>query len=422
VTHKPILIAVVLTLTLTGCSNNEKPAGQTAAEHSALAGTQTAATALNNALEHLTTEMLREDPQSATTLAVSPEIAGGKYSNRLTDVSVEGMTRQIRILRDAHTELAAIDRALLSPDSATTFDVVMTYIDYVTAGEKFGYGTYGFDPPTPYVVTQLTGAYTTIPDFLDSQHQVKTVQDAEDYLERVEAFATVMDTETAEVKAQADRGVIPPDFCIDGAVKQLQKFAATKPVDTVLVRSLKRKVSDAGLDPAAQKDLAARVERAVKERVLPAYRRQIAQLQALRSRAAHDAGVWRLPDGAEYYLVGLSNYNTTDLSPEQIHAMGLKLIEQLNEEMDGILKAQGLTTGTVGERMARLAKEPRQLYPNTDAGREELLKSLNGQVAELATVAAEVFRRACQGKTRDPSRATLHRGGGAGRLLPGRCA
>ena len=390
-THKPILIAVVLTLTLTGCSNNEKPVGQTAAEHSALAATQAAATALNDALEHLTTEMLREDPQSATTLAVSQEIAGGKYSNRLTDVSVEGMTRQIRILRDAHTELAAIDRALLSPDSATTYDVVMTYIDYVTAGEKFGYGTYGFDPPTPYVVTQLTGAYTTIPDFLDSQHQVKTVQDAEDYLERVEAFATVMDTETAEVKAQADKGVIPPDFCIDGAVKQLQKFAATKPVDTVLVRSFKRKVSDAGLDAAAQKDLAVRVERAVKERVLPAYRRQIAQLQALRSRASHDAGVWRLPDGAEYYLVGLRNYNTTDLSPEQIHAMGLKLIEQLNGEMDGILKAQGRTTGTVGERMARLAKESRQLYPNTDAGREELLKSLNRQVAELQPLLPKYF-------------------------------
>ncbi len=71
--------------------------------------------------------------------------------------------------------------------------------------------------------------------------------------------------------------------------------------------------------------------------------------------------------------------------------MGLKLIEQLNEEMDGILKAQGLTTGTVGERMARLAKEPRQLYPNTDAGRDELLKSLNGQVAELQPLLPKYF-------------------------------
>jgi uncharacterized protein (DUF885 family) len=376
---------------LSGCSTNEKPVGQTLAAHPALAAAEPAGAALNTALDHLTTAMLRDDPESATSLAVSQEIAGGKYSNRLTDVSVEGMTRQSRILRDARTELAAIDRARLSPDEIITYDVVMTYIDDVTAGEKFGYGTYGFGPPSPYVVTQLTGAYVSIPDFLDSQHQVKTVQDAADYLERVEAFATVMDQQTTEVKAQADKGVIPPDFSIDGAIQQLQVFAANKPADTVLVRSFKRKVSDARLDAAAQKDLTARVERAVTELVLPAYRRQIAQLQALRSRAPHDAGVWRLPGGAEYYLLGLRNYNTTDLSPEQIHAMGLKLIEQLHKEMDGILKAQGLTTGTVGERMERLAREPGQLYPNTDAGREDLLKALNQQIVELQPLLPKYF-------------------------------
>jgi uncharacterized protein (DUF885 family) len=389
--RRPLIAFAVALAIVAGCSGNEKPVGQTPAAHFAPAAKEAAAAALKAALDHLTTRMLREDPESATSLAVSQEIAGGKYSNRLTDVSVEGMRRQIRILRDARTELTAIDRALLSPDDAVTYDVVVTYIDDVTAGEKFGYGTYGFNPPSPYVVTQLTGAYTAIPDFLDSQHQVKTAQDAEDYLERVEAFAKVMDQETAEVKAQADKGVIPPDFCIDGAVQQLQEFAAKKPADTVLVQSLKRKVADAKLDAAPQKDLVARVDRAVKEQVLPAYRRQIAQLKALRGRASHDAGVWRLPGGAEYYRVGLRNYNTTDLTPEQIHEMGLKLIEQLQREMDVILKAQGLATGTVGERLERLARDPGQLYPNTDAGRKDLLKALNRQVAELQPLLPKYF-------------------------------
>ena len=387
-TCKFILFVATLTFALTGCSTHDASVAQTPDTQSAPAAREAAAAALTSALDHLTTAQLREDPELATSLGVSEELAGGKYSNRLSDVSAEGMERRVGILRDARAELARIDRAALSPEDAITYDVVATYIDNVTAAEKFGYGTYGFDSPNPYVVTQLTGAFTSIPDFLDSQHQVKTVQDAEDYLARVKAFATVMDQETANVRAQAEKGLIPPDFCIDGAVKQLQAFAATRPADTILVRALKRKVADAKLDVATQKDLVARAERTVQEQVLPAYRRQIAQMKELRGRATHDAGIWRLPDGAEYYRVALKNYNTTDLTPEQIHELGLKLIEQLRPEMDAILKAQGLTGGTVGERLRRLAKDPRQLYPNTDAGRKAAARHSQSADLRLTAIAA----------------------------------
>jgi uncharacterized protein (DUF885 family) len=392
-----ILILSALTLALLGCSKHEEPS-QAPAAQAAQASRNLAAAALKAALDHLTTAMLREDPEEATALAVSEDLAGGKYSDRLSDESPEGMTRKAGILRDARTELESIDAAALSSEDAVTRDVVLTYIDNVTAGEKFGYGTFGFDVPTPYVVTQLTGAFTSVPDFLDSQHQVKSLQDAEDYLARVTALAKRMDQETAEIKSQAAQGVTPPDFCIDGALKQLQAFAAMKPADTVLVRALGRKAAAAKFDAAAQKDLLTRVEQSVKEHVLPAYRRQIAELQEARKHAVHDAGVWRLPNGADYYLLGLRNYNTTDLTPEQIHEMGLKLIAELHQEMDGILKAQGLTSGSVGARMEKLARNPQQLYANTDAGRNELLAALNQQVADLQPLLPNYFGVLAQAK------------------------
>jgi uncharacterized protein (DUF885 family) len=185
--------------------------------------------------------------------------------------------------------------------------------------------------------------------------------------------------------------VVPPDFCIDGALKQLKGFAAKKPADTVLVQALARKVSDAKLDAAVQKDLVARTTKIVKEQVLPAYQRQIAELKAARAHAPHDAGVWRLPDGANYYLVGLRNYNTTELSPDQVHEMGLTLIESLHKQMDAILKGQGMAEGSVGARMDKLAKDPKQLYPNTDAGRKELLAALNQQIADLQPLLPKYF-------------------------------
>jgi uncharacterized protein (DUF885 family) len=388
--HVLILAFSALTIALVGCSKHEEPAPAPAVS-AAQASNDLATAALKAGLDRLTTAMLREDPEEATALAVSEELAGGKYSNRLSDESPEGMAHKAAILRDARAQLASIDGAALSAEDAVTRDVVLTYIDNVTAGEKFGYGTYGFDVPTPYVVTQLTGAFTSIPDFLDSQHQVKSLQDAEDYLARLAAFAKRMDQETAEIKAQAANGVIPPDFCIDGALQQLEAFAATKPSQTVLVKALERKAADAKLDTAAQKDLRTRAEQTVGEQVLPAYRRQIAELKLARQHAVHDAGVWRLPDGADYYLVGLRNYNTTDLTPEQIHAMGLKLIDQLHQEMDAILKAQGLTSGSVGARMGKLARDPKQLYANTDAGRNELLAALNQQIADLQPLLPKYF-------------------------------
>jgi len=388
---RQFIAAIALILTVTACSKHEAPSAPDASAQAAQASREAAASALKTFIGHLTTAMLREDPEQATSLGVSEEIAGGRYSGRLTDASPEGMARRTAILRSARADLAKIDRAALSEDDVITYDVIATYIDYVTAGEKFGYGTYGFDVPTPYVVTQLTGAYVTVPDFLDSKHQVKTTQDAEDYLARVSAFAKRMDQETTEVRAQADKDVIPPDFSIDGAVKQLEEFASEKPADTVLVQALARKVAAANLDAQVQKELVSRAERAVKEEVLPAYRRQIAQLKALRPRAKHEAGVWRLPNGAEYYLLGLKNYNTADLTPDQIHEMGLKLIEQFHKEMDAILRSQGLTRGTVGERLEKLARDPKQLYPNTDAGRKELLHALNQQIADLQPLLPKYF-------------------------------
>jgi uncharacterized protein (DUF885 family) len=388
---RQLIAALILILAFTGCSKREAPSAPDASARATQASTEAAASALRNFIDRLTTAMLREDPEQATSLGVSEQVAGGKYSNRLRDDSPEGMARRTAILRNARDDLAKINRAALSADDAITYDVIGTYIDYVTAGEKFGYGTYGFDAPTPYVVTQLTGAYVSVPDFLDSKHQVKTAQDAEDYIARVSAFAERMDQETAEVKAQADKDIVPPDFCIDGAVKQLREFAAKKPADTVLAQALARKVAAANLDAQAQKDLLSRVERVVKDEVLPAYQRQIAQLREIRKHAKHDAGVWRLPDGAEYYLLGLKNYNTTDLTPEQIHEMGLRLIEQLHREMDATLKAHGLTTGPVGERLEKLAKDPKQLYPNTDAGRKDLLHALNQQIADLQPLLPKYF-------------------------------
>jgi uncharacterized protein (DUF885 family) len=398
------MIAAALACALAACSQQDEvsqpPAAAPQTEATQAAAAQPdAAAQLVDLMDRLTTDILREAPEAATSLAVSEELAGGKFSDRLSDPTREGMRRQAQILRDYREQLGRIDRSALSPADAVTYDVLATFMDNTIASHKFDFGVFGFGPATPYVVTQLSGSYTYIPDFLDSQHQVKSAQDAEDYLSRLQAYAQVLDGETALVKEDAAKRIIPPDFAIDKAIQQLETFASQPAADTVLVQSLKRKVSDAKLDEAAQQDFVARAEAIVKDAVLPAYERQIAALKEIRPQATHDAGIKnRIPNADEYYAIALRAFNTSNLTPDEIHEMGLQLIEQLHGEMDSILDAQGLTEGTVAERVKTLAKDPKQLYPNTDEGRAELLAALNQQIADLEPLLPKYFGKLARAK------------------------
>ena len=343
---------------------------------------------LSAILDRASVDFLRESPEFATSLAISEEQAGGRYMDRLSDSSKEGLLRQRQIGERVLAELRALDRATLEGQDGVTYDVVVTAVGNNVEAAAFESGG---GATAPYVVTQLTGAYTGIPDFLASQHPVTNREQADAYLTRLSAYARVLDQESVRIADDAAAGVIQPDFTIDGAVRQLGGFAGTAPAQTVLVQSLQSRLAGAvDIADADKTALAQRAEAIVRDEVLPAYQRQIAALTAIRPRATHDAGVWRLPRGEELYASALKNYTTTSMSPDEIHQMGVDLVASLNAEMDAGLRAQGMTRGTLAQRLGALARRPDQRYPNTDAGRAELLAALNTQVQAINARMSEV--------------------------------
>ncbi len=123
----------------------------------------------------------------------------------------------------------------------------------------------------------------------------------------------------------------------------------------------------------------------------PALDRQIALMKGLRATATHDAGVWRLPQGADYYAQSLAQATTTTLSPAEVHRLGLEKVAELSATLDVTLKAQGYATGTVGERLRALYQDPKFRYPNTDEGKEKLLADLNAKVGEITKRLPDYF-------------------------------
>jgi uncharacterized protein (DUF885 family) len=356
------------------------------AAHPALA--QDASGRLKTVFDGIVAGYLKESPETCTSLAIPEAMAGGKYQDKLGDRSAAGVQRRAGLVKDAIRQLDAIDPAGLSARDRISRDVVRSAMGYFDAGARFGYGDYGPGGFNPYVVDQLNGAYTGLPDFLDAQHPIRNAGDADDYLARVAAYAKVLDEETDRVKADDARGVRPPDFAVDRALGLLQTFALKAPEDTVLAGSLARRGKDLPGAAARQRD----VVRLVRDSVLPAYRRQIGALQTLRPRATSNAGVWALPDGEAYYAASLAMWTTTGMSADEVHALGLDQVRRLNAEMDAGLKKLGLTRGTVGARMRAMGQDPRFLYPNDDAGKAKLLADLNDQMAALEKRLPEVFR------------------------------
>ncbi|MEQ1617375.1 MAG: DUF885 family protein [Terricaulis sp.] len=343
---------------------------------------------LKTILDRACIDILREAPEACTGLALSEEQAGGRYMDRLSDASKEGFERQRAVGERVLSELRGLKREDLSGQDGVTYDVVFTATENSLATSAFEVGG---GAGAPYILTQLTGAYTGIPDFLASQHQVTNRELADAYLTRLSAYARVLDQETTRLGEDVATGVIAPDFAIDGALRQMSMFVAIAPAENVLVASLAQKLSGvAEIADADKSALAQRAQTILTGEVLPAYQRQIAALTALRPQATHDAGVWKLPRGAEMYAASLRNQTTTNMTPEDIHQMGVDLVNSINGEMDAILRAQGLTRGTVAQRVQAVSRRPDQIYPSTEAGRTRLLADLNAQVEAIKARMPEV--------------------------------
>ncbi|MGD9981165.1 MAG: DUF885 family protein, partial [Hyphomonadaceae bacterium] len=124
---------------------------------------------LNAILDQLSTDFLRESPEYSTSLSVSEEQAGGRYIDRLGDYTRAGAERVLQIGTAAKARLEALNRDSLEARDAVTYDVVVTALSDSIASAQYKTGG---GAQAPYTVTQLTGSYTFIPDFLASQHPV----------------------------------------------------------------------------------------------------------------------------------------------------------------------------------------------------------------------------------------------------------
>ena len=373
---------------LGGCRVSETTGGGTAASGDIAKG-----------LEGIANGILGDFPEVATSLGIDK---GNRapLAHRLYDRTPEGVATRNANAKARLAELEDMDLTDLNDSAKLDGAVALAAHKTAVEGGAFPFGdqiTLNADlgyRSTPYVVNQMGGAFIEVPDYLDSKHLVDTEERALAYADRVDSYARMLDGETQRMAHDRGIGVVAPDFVLDKAIGIIGAGATENPAQSIIVTSLKEKLAEAKLDPK----IAGRVEATMRDRVHPALQRQLEELKKHRAVATSEAGVWHAKGGPEYYAWALKASTTTDRSPEEIHQLGLDQVKAIQARMETIMQKQGITGGTVGERMAALGKRPDQLFPNTAAGREQLLAYLNQNIAKIRPQLPKAFATLVPGK------------------------
>lgn len=332
--------------------------------------------AINSAFEDIFQERVRSSPTLASSLGLDKGSNAALKSKLDTRPGSAARHEDLARNRRAIARLNAISPTTLSDAAKLNREVVLYSLDTAAVAPA----RWDIDSAQrPYPITQQGGAYFSIPDFLNTAHTVNNADDAEAYLSRLGQFATVLDNDTAEQRAQATRGFLAPAWSIDLALGQMRKLRNVPAAENTMVQSLAKRA-------AAKRvagNWASRAAAIVEKNVYPALDRQIAAMERLKPTSRPGDGAWRLPNGEAIYAEALREATTTNFTPAEVHQMGLTQVAEISSELDTILKSHGYAQGSVGERLAALGRSAAQTYPDSDAGRAELLAYLNGLVKDM---------------------------------------
>ena len=324
---------------------------------------------------------LHRSPERAAQVGISQEAFGLPYDSLLDDRSLSASERIKADRLEALESLQALNRSTLSRDAIRQLDAATFLMDTASRVGSYGYGYVNLGWASPYLISQSDGDYQDLVKFLTTHARVTSRASAEAWLARLHHVGRSLDDERRRFEVDVEVGAAPPRAILQRTLDRAKTMQVDDPRNHLLVTYFSEALSQiADLPEADITSFADQAARVVKSDIKPANARLIVDLEKALKTAAVEPGVWRLPKGEAYYRDLLHLYTSTDLTPDQIHALGVKQVELITAQMDLLLAAQGKADGTVGERMAGLAADPVNLYPDTPEGETALTEAINARI------------------------------------------
>lgn len=321
----------------------------------------------------------------AASLAMSPE--GKTYRGirdedygKWNDPSDEADAKADALLDETLAAMRArFDPASLAPQQALSYRLFEQLA--ARRASLRPYRDYG------YIFDQMNGAQSDLPAFLINTHRIANKAEAEAYVARIEGLGPLIDALTAQSRERADKGVMPPKWVYPYVISDIENLLGATDTNPI-IEDLGKKLEDpkAQIEKADQILLLADGIGAWMLSARPAYKRLLAEMQRQQAIAPTDDGIWRLPEGDKYYAALLASYTTTDLSADEIHALGLKETARIHGEMRAIMAKVGFT-GSLQEFFAFTRTDPRFFHTS----REAYLAEAEGHLARMTAKLPEYF-------------------------------
>ena len=297
----------------------------------------------------------------AASLAASPQgrayrgIRDEDYGKWDDPSDAAAIASQQRLQSTAAAMRARFDVAGLSEDDRLSFRLFNAMAD--RSARRFPFRDYG------YIFDQMNGEQSGLPAFLINIHRVSDLHEAEAYVERIAGLGPHLDALTAQSRQRADKGILPPDWVYPYVISDIENLLSAG-ADNAVLEDFREKIAAADLGAQiAPLDVAA--TQAWLESAQPAYQRLLAEMQRQQAIAPTDDGVWRFPQGAEYYEALLYNYTTTDLTPDQIHQIGLDNVARIHGEMRAIMDQVGFE-GSLQDFFTFVRSDPRFFHTSRE--------------------------------------------------------
>jgi len=312
-------------------------------------------------------------PELMTQTGMFPRWMG--FNDELGEVSVQTTLDGLATMREALEMSRSYDADDLSETQQLSKRIFEYFIQTQVDAERFAFHD--------YPVNQLFGEQNQLPEFMIETHQVPDEGTAEDYIARLNLFTWKFDGLLGSLRYREEHGILPPTFVVDRVLTEMRAFIDQAPEEHPLYTSFVEKLADTDIAPERARELEQQVIAAIASNVYPAYRNLIAYFEAVRPATDDRDGVWKLPDGDAFYAAQLRQYTTTDMSAEEIHAMGLAEVERIRSEMLTILHDQGYEGDDLGAMIQALGTEPRFVYADEEGVDEQILADYQAIVDEV---------------------------------------
>ncbi|MEC4728230.1 DUF885 domain-containing protein [Shewanella sp. D64] len=377
---KTSLIALALTTLIGGCSTSSTSSpsvNQTPATFQAAISESERANAL---FETLFMENVMASPTSQTQLGIKKDY--GKWDERGETANAEDLARTQRHL----ALLTQLDESKLNSQTSLSYSLLKQKLENDIADNQWRYYN--------YPVNQMYGGHSMLASFLINQHQVTSVEDANAYISRLNGIPKYLEQLEDELDIRAQKGIIAPKFVFPHVLSDSKNIISGAPFDSgkdsALWADIKGKVNSLAINGSKKEALLTEAKQALVTQVQPAYNKLITFITELETKADSRDGVWKLPQGEQFYNNALARTTTTNMTADQIHELGLAEVARIHQEMRRIMNKVGFK-GELADFLTFMREDKQFYYPATDEGRDAYLNDATALIDNMSSRLDEVF-------------------------------